>query len=761
MIMITSCKNQHVDMSFFAYLSALAVLAARLTCSAAFGLTAVPGRHATMVEMKRCGSGRAVLQSHSARRCFNARLLCAGSNEEAEVDRENSGGSSGRTPPDLIKGSIGTGRRLRRGIGSAVRQISGAPDQRASLFIDEFEQRRTSGADRDADEGPMFIEGDYIPEVLVIGALGNEEKTGILIVRKLLLRGFRVRVIVPNLLSETLAVFGNSVSYTVGDLSSLALAVDDVDKIIIAAEPPGPAVADGKEDARQPHRGIGEWSISALQNVLRAYQDARVQEYGLSGAVKRKLFVFSNAAVRDVLWSLEPPIQDPVEEAEAALAASVSSAASATTFDGDGGIEEATGSGDNNVGKVRRYASWKASGDGEKAVLVGNAVREGDDKAMLAEPGAAPARRRRARRVSAACAPLSRPLDLSRYSGLFLRVGGDGRHYTLFLRTSDTDDDDVQYEATFATSPSGGWRNVRVPFSRLRAVRRSAVGAGEDVNDAGANTVRATARSRLNLRRVRQIGVAYEPCRTGTAAANAEAKVAPWRSSQYWGGRNTEKFYLSIKWINAYRMAEEPEIVYLSSAQIPADATLDDQSTILRQLRNDDDARHRACSEHSSAATRPVAAEARRAGEENDDEMVAAGRGSATSATNGATEAVSKARGELAVRTTGLTYTIIRTHECNDAVDTVRGLALDQRGAYTMGGASVSRAALADLAITALLEPRARNIIVYASDRRFAPEALLSPVTQASSRRSPSSFEGLRADTMLLPSDDDDDSGNN
>ena len=85
-----------------------------------------------------------------------------------------------------------------------------------------------------------------------------------------------------------------------------------------------------------------------------------------------------------------------------------------------------------------------------------------------------------------------------------------------------------------------------------------------------------------------------------------------------------------------------------------------------------------------------------------------------------------KARAETALRASGLTYTIIRTHGCNDAAAGARDVCLDQAGALAAGGATVSRAALAELVVASLLEPRARNVALYASDRRLAPADALA-----------------------------------
>jgi len=59
----------------------------------------------------------------------------------------------------------------------------------------------------------------------------------------------------------------------------------------------------------------------------------------------------------------------------------------------------------------------------------------------------------------------SHACDLRAYSGLRLRVRGDGRRYKLSLRT-DSFFDGISYQAGFATTP-GEWQELELPFARL------------------------------------------------------------------------------------------------------------------------------------------------------------------------------------------------------------------------------------------------------------------------------------------------------
>lgn len=61
-----------------------------------------------------------------------------------------------------------------------------------------------------------------------------------------------------------------------------------------------------------------------------------------------------------------------------------------------------------------------------------------------------------------------RAMNLERYSGISLRVRGDGRTYRLRLETRSG----VAYFAPFATGEASEWETLRVPFSRFEPRRR-------------------------------------------------------------------------------------------------------------------------------------------------------------------------------------------------------------------------------------------------------------------------------------------------
>ena len=125
--------------------------------------------------------------------------------------------------------------------------------------------------------------------MLVIGVIG---RTGRIVLGKLLLRGYRVRVLVRNLYSSKLDVIGTGVEFVKGDLSdydSLFDAAADIGKVVFPAE-----IENG-----------GRAEMSGVRTLIRALQDARVADFGVAEATKRSLFHFSNP--KDVSrWAAMP-----------------------------------------------------------------------------------------------------------------------------------------------------------------------------------------------------------------------------------------------------------------------------------------------------------------------------------------------------------------------------------------------------------------------------------------------------------------------
>eukprot|EP00638_Chattonella_subsalsa_P000646 CAMPEP_0117754408 /NCGR_PEP_ID=MMETSP0947-20121206/12813_1 /TAXON_ID=44440 /ORGANISM="Chattonella subsalsa, Strain CCMP2191" /LENGTH=534 /DNA_ID=CAMNT_0005573495 /DNA_START=78 /DNA_END=1682 /DNA_ORIENTATION=- len=204
------------------------------------------------------------------------------SKEEEDPEEEQEFGGFKSSLPNPFTETVQAGKKLRQNVDSLYNSVINYGRVPEDLYNDIYMNDRILYS--------QFDSPDQVPEVLVVGATGE---TGRLIVRKLLLRGFRVRVLVRNLYSETLDLLGPAVTYTQGDLTkknSLRDAVSGVDKVVIAAAPS--ADQNGQEV-----------DYYGTLNLLQVFQDMRVLDYGRSLSTKRMLFKFKSDVDRE-LWNL-------------------------------------------------------------------------------------------------------------------------------------------------------------------------------------------------------------------------------------------------------------------------------------------------------------------------------------------------------------------------------------------------------------------------------------------------------------------------
>jgi NAD(P)H-binding len=277
-------------------------------------------------------------------------------------------GSSSEALLDLIN-PFRVGQNVRKTLGTAFESISRDKTKDQIYYIDDrFSEGGLEGSSRRSESdvfaarNPLLAERlaaqqqDYVPEVLVVGATGE---VGRLVVQQLQLAGagssqkFRVRVLVRDLYTRTLNLFGTGVTYCQGDfnnIDSLEYALTDVDKIVYCSAPPrtdepqfrmkfeeyirenlrhdatkspaAPSGAGKKSKASVPPRSAAEeiaslplseenWEqldavlevrarlaeqvdVVGLSNLVRAYQNVRFADYGTSQAAKRSLFKFQD-----------------------------------------------------------------------------------------------------------------------------------------------------------------------------------------------------------------------------------------------------------------------------------------------------------------------------------------------------------------------------------------------------------------------------------------------------------------------------------
>lgn len=265
---------------------------------------------------------------------------------------------------------------------AGIRRATGLSSDRDDLF--------------DVDRDTLFEDDDQPPEVLVAGATGE---TGRIIVRKLVLRGYRVRVLVQDLYSSTLDLLGTGVSFVKGSLDnydSLLEATGDVDKVVCAV---GTRRIEDAE--RVEYEGIS--------NLIRAFQDSRVQFYGRAEATKLILFNFGD---EQHLKKWKRVVPETGEEGARAPRVNFQI------------------TGPNRVAFMGHVFS-KYSG--------------------VAEIRTVPTK-----------------LNLRGFSGLLLRCVGDGKKYYIVFRTSEGVRSEIEYVAEIQ-SHKNKWESVRIPLSSFQA----------------------------------------------------------------------------------------------------------------------------------------------------------------------------------------------------------------------------------------------------------------------------------------------------
>lgn len=242
----------------------------------------------------------------------------------------------------------------------------------------------------------LFEDDDLPPEVLVAGATGE---TGRVIVRKLILRGYRVRVLVRDLYSSTLDLLGTGVSFVKGSLSdynSLLEATGDIDKVVCAVGARTVEEAEATE-------------YEGVSNLIRAFQDSRVQFYGRAEATKLKLFNFGD---EDDLQKWKRVVPEEGDE-----------------------------------GARPPRVNFQITGP-NRVAFMGHVYSK---YSGTAEIRTVPSR-----------------VNLRGFSGLLLRCVGDGKKYFVVLRTSEGVRNEVEYVAGIK-SHVNKWESIRIPISSFKA----------------------------------------------------------------------------------------------------------------------------------------------------------------------------------------------------------------------------------------------------------------------------------------------------
>lgn len=574
------------------------------------------------------------------------------------------------------------------GLGGVVRDLGGLWDRLRGAETD-LELAAAQGANvplapqsalRDNTEFDLTDPDEYVPLVLVIGATG---RTGKVITRKLVLRGFRVAVLVRSLSTDTLTLLGSGVSYSYGDVTdyrSLLNAMEDVDKIVFVASTSDP-----------------EDELVGLRNVVRAFQDTRTFIYGEAEATKRSLFKFSREADFE-RWAIESA-DDGVSQrlASAGLSAQPS------------------------------IAYWKRSDAHSNAVFVGKVFDPYLGSATVAS---------KLNSVGGVIdAGNDGLLELGEFSGVIVKAIGDGQNYTVVLRTDLYEAEAVEYRAHFETT-KGEFVSARLPFASFKPHRN-----GQLLEGGAAATLQE-----LNRHSLAAIALGFFPQLNSPATCDGGFYLSLAFIKTYRERDEPEMIYLSTasapRSARALAAAEEAaalgaapdsELSEQQAAAASAEALAGASAILDAEELGEVEKKSEGAVEASEGEGVPTPAESAQSAE--------GAAGAATAATAAAaaahaddgekdgdnedapTDAIWADRCERVIRGSGLTYFIVRPAALSDRPGGVRRLEFAQ----SIGGRNeqmpgmVSRVDVAEVIVRSLLDPRACNVACSLAESAYLP----------------------------------------
>ncbi|GKY94897.1 hypothetical protein MPSEU_000454600 [Mayamaea pseudoterrestris] len=602
------------------------------------------------------------------------------------------------------------GQNLRKTIDGAITSVNVVPKENSIYYVGDRLMEGTAAAGSSSSELSRLGQDDFVPEVLVVGATGE---VGRMVVRRLLLDGrFRVRVLVRDLYTETLNLLGTGVTYCQGDLAnidSLEYALTDVDKIVFCAGAPRPdegqfqekfkafveetLTTETRETAEAQLKQGGDAAVAksnmeweqlesvvqvrarlaeqvdmiGLQNLLRAYQNVRHADYGTSQAAKRSLFKFQDRPDDFNLFAIDMGDEEMNDE--------VKSYADYGNYYEEMDAEDAYGDEYDDAyattsvelkkdTKVTSQAQWIRN-QFEHGVFVGK-VPKAIGTASKGGEAAIVSTRLRSRDDP------ENGIDLSAgFAGFILRLCSDGGKYEIFVRTKEFYEKGVEYVCNFSTvtKPTGKNKSsnkfvtVRCPFEDFKPVVRGTEGDSVE----GIPTFRG--------QDVRNIGFRYS---SSSNAMKSKLEPGQWSS-----------FYLALCYMKLYRSQPEPEFVYLSDARIPPVVRSNMVSHATRKLLALAD-ENEGVRLLDDATMKTVASDTKVRSEE---------------------ETYYKFRGEEMIKSSGLSYSIIRVSGYNESPS--GDLSTIDLSANNEDVTAVSRTDVAQVCVSALLDPNALNKSFY------------------------------------------------
>uniref|UniRef100_A0A7S3VCL8 NAD(P)-binding domain-containing protein n=1 Tax=Chaetoceros debilis TaxID=122233 RepID=A0A7S3VCL8_9STRA len=288
------------------------------------------------------------------------------------------------------------------------------------------------------------------------------------------------------------------------------------------------------------------------------------------------------------------------------------------------------------------------------------------------------------------------------FAGFVCRVCADGKTYQAFIRTSDYETYGIEYVCSFetATKPSKGgnksmnkFMTLRLPFADFKPVIRKQV---KSPSSSAGSVSMDEKRFRFIGKDVKQIGFRIDSAEnliTFQDRYNAKKRFQP----------KWVKFYLALCYIKVYRSQPEPEFIYLSDSRIPSTLKNGMVRHDIRRIQSVDSQQKEGSSSSSSEGVGGAGdsifdeAEAKRVLENPKDRS--------------GEELYYKYRGEEILKNSGLQYSICRVPTLNELPSGEFSTIQLKKDNDKL--TAVSRAEVAAVCVSALLDPNARNSCFY------------------------------------------------
>jgi len=355
-------------------------------------------------------------------------------------------------------------------------------------------------------------------------------------------------------------------------------------------------------------------------------------------------------------------------------------------------------------------------------------------------------------------------IDMSGFAGFILRVISDGNNYEAFVRTGLYETDGVEYVYEYSTDSKqptadnrskSRFKTIRLAFENFKPVQRRKSKTGEDDEDGFEDddddddvfTVPPFVGSD-----VRYLGFRFR------SSSNIGDKDNAMRNSleRFSRGRNDrdrdyQKFYMALSYIKVYRAQPEPEFIYLSDARIPPvirDGMVHHQRKVLltdgedllqnhpkQQQQRSNKANNKQDGGASEASDAKVSSSSTTILDEKNLQRK-------SKLERSPEETYFKYRGEEILIKSGLCYTIIRVAGFNE-LSTSEASTIDLvKSNSETSIVPVSRAEVAQVCVSALLDPCALNKCVYMTKKTVAGKNVLDEENISAK------FEGIPTDVI-------------